>query len=254
MNGEIDLNTALHQKMMNEQEKYRNWLITKSPERILKHAYMYAMREDILLSLEYWDLSENQARVLLELKNPLSAIYNHFENSESEHMDEVQRAIERVADKLLNTRWPYPKFEPLHLVINPSISYFGVDITLTDHTNALVADSGAGKSYLTEILEKYSKSNKLHSPNGVYVVRTEEDLKELRYRKFDIIIVDHYPFIDQSVRKMQEDFDRIKQAKHIIFMSHVNFDWHRFDWSCGYLKMEVNTEKRMIYVKNRREK
>ena len=119
MNDEIELNTALHQKMMEEQEKYRNWLFTKPPERILKHAYMYAMREDILLSLEYWDLTEDQAKVLLELKNPLAAIYKNFENTESEHMDEIHRAVERCADNLLEKQWPRPEVEPLHITKLP---------------------------------------------------------------------------------------------------------------------------------------
>ncbi|MBR2913113.1 MAG: DUF3848 domain-containing protein, partial [Oscillospiraceae bacterium] len=61
MDGEADVNAALHRKMTEEQEKYRNWLMRQSPEKLLRHAYMYAMCEDILLSLEYWDLSEDQA-------------------------------------------------------------------------------------------------------------------------------------------------------------------------------------------------
>ena len=78
MDNNVDVNVALHKKMTEEQEKYRQWLFTKPPERILRHAYMYAMREDILLSLEYWDLSEDQAKALLSLKNPLSMIYINF--------------------------------------------------------------------------------------------------------------------------------------------------------------------------------
>jgi len=46
------LNTALYKKMFAEQEKYRNWLLTQSPEEILNHSYEYNIREDILLSFE----------------------------------------------------------------------------------------------------------------------------------------------------------------------------------------------------------
>lgn len=253
MSNETDLNTALHQKMMEEQEKYRNWLITKPPERILKHAYMYAMREDILLSLEYWDLTEDQAKVLLELKNPLAAIYKNFENTESEHMDEIHRAVERCADNLLEKQWPRPKVEPLHIFMKPSIAMYGADITLTKHSNVLVADSGVGKSYLAQVLEHYAKTNHLHSPNGVYVIRNEDDLKELRRRKFDIIVMDDPLFYGQSIYKKFEDFDRIKQAKYIIFMAHKNFCIERFDRSHGWLQMEVDHEKRMFYVKDKYE-
>ena len=253
MSDEIELNTALHQKMMEEQEKYRNWLFTKPPERILKHAYMYAMREDILSSLEYWDLTEDQAKVLLELKNPLAAIYKNFENTESEHMDEIHRAVERCADNLLEKQWPRPKVEPMHIFMKPSIAMYGADITLTARTNVLIADSGEGKSYLADILENYAKINHLHSPKGVYVIRNEDDLKELRRRKFDIIVMDDPLFYGQSIYKRFEDYNRIKQAKHVIFMAHGHFAAERFDGLYHDMEMEVDHEKRMFYVKSKYE-
>lgn len=253
MDNNVDVNVALHKKMTEEQEKYRQWLFTKPPERILRHAYMYAMREDILLSLEYWDLSEDQAKALLSLKNPLSMIYKNFENTESEHMDEIHRAVERCADNLLEKQWPRPKVEPMHIFMKPSIAMYGADITLTARTNVLIADSGEGKSYLADILETYAKVNHLHSPNGVYVVRNEDDLKELRYRKFDIIVMDDPLFYGQGIRKRFEDYNRIKQAKHVIFMAHGHFAAERFDGLYHNMEMEVDHEKRMFYVKSKYE-
>ena len=55
-----ELNTALYQKMFAEQETYRKWLLEQPPEEILKHTYEYTVREDILLSLEYHDLTDAQ--------------------------------------------------------------------------------------------------------------------------------------------------------------------------------------------------
>ena len=118
MCDEADVNVMLHRKMTEEQEKYRSWLMRQNPDRILKHAYMYAMREDILLSLEYWDLSEAQAKVLLDCKNPLAAIYKTYENTESEHMEEIHRAVERCADDLLEKQRPRLQVPPLHLRMN----------------------------------------------------------------------------------------------------------------------------------------
>ena len=54
-------NTALYEKMFAEQETYRNWLLQQPPEEILKHTYEYTVREDVLLSLEYHDLTDAQA-------------------------------------------------------------------------------------------------------------------------------------------------------------------------------------------------
>jgi len=57
-----ELNTALYEKMFAEQEKYRNWLLAQPPEEILNHTYEYTVREDILMSMEFHDLPEQQAK------------------------------------------------------------------------------------------------------------------------------------------------------------------------------------------------
>ena len=52
-----ECNTALYKKLFESQEQFRGWLLSQPPEEILNHAYEYTMREDILLSLEYNDLT-----------------------------------------------------------------------------------------------------------------------------------------------------------------------------------------------------
>lgn len=59
------LNTALYEKMFAEQETYRAWLLSQPPEEILNHTYEYTVREDILMSMEYHDLPDAQAKALL---------------------------------------------------------------------------------------------------------------------------------------------------------------------------------------------
>ena len=44
-----ELNTRLYEKMFEEQEKYRGWLLSQPPEEILNHTYEYTVREDILM-------------------------------------------------------------------------------------------------------------------------------------------------------------------------------------------------------------
>lgn len=70
-----ELNTALYEKMFAEQEKYRAWLLSQPPEEILNHTYEYTMREDILLSLEYHDLPDAQARAMLKSPQPPLQMY-----------------------------------------------------------------------------------------------------------------------------------------------------------------------------------
>ena len=56
-----DLNTALYEKMAAEQDKYRGWLKSQSPEEVLNHAYEYTIREDIVMAMEELELTDTQA-------------------------------------------------------------------------------------------------------------------------------------------------------------------------------------------------
>ena len=69
-----ELNTRLYEKMFAEQEQFRDWLLSQPPAEILNHAYEYTVREDILMSLEYNDLEDSQARALLKSGKPLKQI------------------------------------------------------------------------------------------------------------------------------------------------------------------------------------
>lgn len=96
-----ELNTELYQKMFAEQEQYRAELLTMSPQEILEHAYEYVAREDILLSLEYSDLSAKQAQALLGTDTPLADIFAKWENRETDHMADIWDTVENRANELL---------------------------------------------------------------------------------------------------------------------------------------------------------
>ena len=96
-----DLNTELYMKMFSEQEQYKDWLLTLSPEEILKHAYEYTVREDILIKLEYDDISDAQAKALLKCESPLQEVFQKFEHLETDHMDTILECIENRANELI---------------------------------------------------------------------------------------------------------------------------------------------------------
>ena len=74
-----ELNTRLYEKMFAEQEQFRDWLLSQPPAEILNHAYEYTVREDILMSLEYNDLEDSQARALLKSGKPLKQIFERWD-------------------------------------------------------------------------------------------------------------------------------------------------------------------------------
>ena len=86
-------NTALYQKMFAEQETYRKWLLEQLPEEILKHTYEYTVREDVLMSLEVYDLTDAQAEALLKSSAPLGDVFKEFEKRETDYMDTVFDSI-----------------------------------------------------------------------------------------------------------------------------------------------------------------
>lgn len=95
------LNTALYEKMFAEQENYRDWLLSQPPEEILKHTYEYTVREDILMSLENNDLTDQQAAALLQSPSPLNDVFQEFEKLETGYMDTVLECITDRADTLV---------------------------------------------------------------------------------------------------------------------------------------------------------
>lgn len=96
-----ELNNQLYQKAFDEQEQYKFHLMSLSPRQILKHAYEYTIREDILVSLEYNDLTPRQASALLKLDTPLAAIYQKYDSQKSRHMDDIWNAVESRANEVL---------------------------------------------------------------------------------------------------------------------------------------------------------
>lgn len=92
-----ELNTRLYEKMFAEQEQFRDWLLSQPAAEILNHAYEYTVREDILMSLEYNDLEDSQARALLKSGKPLKQIFERWENQETTYMDTVWDTVQEQA-------------------------------------------------------------------------------------------------------------------------------------------------------------
>ena len=96
-----ELNTALYQKMFAEQKQYREWLMNQPPGEILNHCYEYTVREDIVLALEYHDLSDKQCKALLKSPCPLADVFKDFEKRETDHMENIRDTIECRANAII---------------------------------------------------------------------------------------------------------------------------------------------------------
>lgn len=96
-----ELNTALYKKMFTEQEKYRAWLLSQTPEEILTHTYEYTIREDVLLCVENNDLFAKQAQALLKSPCPLGDVYKEWEKRDCSYMEEIRETIEARANHII---------------------------------------------------------------------------------------------------------------------------------------------------------
>ena len=99
-----ELNMKVYEKLFDEQEKFKEWLLTQPPEEILNHAYEYTVRQDIVLAMEYHDLGDDQCRALLSSPAPLDEIYHDFEQIEGDHMDVIRGCIETRANDIIEAQ------------------------------------------------------------------------------------------------------------------------------------------------------
>ncbi len=107
MKGEMEymdneaLNAALYEKMAAEQKDFKDWLVKQSPETILAHANQYAVREDILMTMEDLALPDDSAKALWTSPDAMAEIYDDFSKLDAvEHMDTVRECIEQRANRL----------------------------------------------------------------------------------------------------------------------------------------------------------
>lgn len=100
-----ELNTELYEKCFAEQEKYHEEILKLPPEEIYKRSYENAAREDILVALEEFDLSEEQCNALLSADvDAMQTILELWENTETEYMQDIRDTIERCADNLCDDK------------------------------------------------------------------------------------------------------------------------------------------------------
>lgn len=59
--------------------------------------YEYTVREDILMSIEYHDLPDGQARALLKSPSPLADVFANWENKETDYMFNIWQTVEKRA-------------------------------------------------------------------------------------------------------------------------------------------------------------
>ena len=109
------LNSQLYDKMVASQGKMKDWLQSQSFDDMMRNAREYLVREDIVLSFEFHDLSDEQVFALWEREDPLAELYSEFEKVEDRHMEIVKDTLENHADFLIAEKQRKIREMPVYL-------------------------------------------------------------------------------------------------------------------------------------------
>lgn len=97
-----ELNEIVFEKASQEQRKFRERLLSCEPAEILRSAYEYSIREDIvILFQECITLNDKQCRALIETDDIIGKVFRKFNQIESSYMETLSDTIRNTANQLV---------------------------------------------------------------------------------------------------------------------------------------------------------
>ena len=101
MENQLTYDEQLHNKIKQQFETYRKWLLQQTPEEILNHTYEYTIKQDILCIFENEEaFTEENAKTLLDLTDPLEEIFEEFKKTEYGYIETLEETIHQVIDSV----------------------------------------------------------------------------------------------------------------------------------------------------------
>ena len=96
-----ELITQFYEKMLEEQKRFTEDLLSLPPREILDKAFEYTVREDIVLAMEDANLSSKQCKALMKSETPLADVFSRFQDRETSYMDTVRNTLESQANEIM---------------------------------------------------------------------------------------------------------------------------------------------------------
>ena len=96
----------LYDKLLQEQDTFRQGLLALPPEQILDKAWEYLVRENILLTMEYNELDDAQAQALLELPDTMSDLCGRLMEKDTRQQEVIWHEIVTRANILVSGQQP----------------------------------------------------------------------------------------------------------------------------------------------------
>ena len=102
----------LEAKMTEEFNAYRTWLLQQPPEEILKHAYEYSVKQDIMLNVADAGLSPAQLETMLRSPCPLEDVFKDCAYiDQSDYSYTLKVLIEQRADDAMEQQRSVPIYD-----------------------------------------------------------------------------------------------------------------------------------------------
>ena len=96
----------LYDKLLQEQDTFRQGLLALPPEQILDKAWEYLLRVNILLTMEYNELYAAQAQALLELPDTMSDLCGRLMEKDTRQQEVIWHEIVTRANILVAGQQP----------------------------------------------------------------------------------------------------------------------------------------------------
>lgn len=170
-----ELNFDLFTKMDREMNDFIAWLSLQSPEEVMRHAYEFVVKSDILSTLEDFSLTEKHARALLMSETPLEEIYrmhNRDWDSARKRIEEtiqsfVENLVERNAANVATEVYPHSEMYA---------EEFGEweMYQLSTHLNIQC------KEAIDDVVQRYFSSNTL-DPEALHLVAEQFGVPRIRF-------------------------------------------------------------------------
>ena len=96
----------LYDKLLQEQDTFRQGLLALPPEQILDKAWEYLVRENILLTMAYNELDDAQAQALLELPDTMSDLCGRLMEKDTRQQEVIWHEIVTRANILVAGQQP----------------------------------------------------------------------------------------------------------------------------------------------------
>ena len=99
-----ELNERVREKLLDDQRRYREWLLTLPAEEMLAHAYEFCIREDFIEAAEAVELTDRQAQSILRSEKPLDDLFENWRSCSYNYIDDMCSAIETYADDCMEAK------------------------------------------------------------------------------------------------------------------------------------------------------